>query len=63
MRVFRFLSTQWSVGFAGPTGLRYEVLPLALRLCEVRRADWPDVIEGVRILESESLRLWHEKRP
>lgn len=62
MRVFRFLSTQWTVGFGGPTGLRYEVLPLALRINDVPRADWPDVIDGVRVLESEALRLWNEKR-
>lgn len=47
---------------SGPVGLRYEALPLALEVEGVARADWPEVLSGVQVLEAETLRLLREKR-
>jgi len=60
--VFYRLRTQWNVGMSGAVGLRYEALPLALELEGVQKSDWPEVTNGVQILEQETLRLWREKR-
>lgn len=60
--VFFKLRTQWQIGMNGPVGLRYEALPLALELEGIPRARWPQVTEGVQVMESETLRLMREKR-
>lgn len=59
--VFRAMSTQWNVGMSGATGLRYEALPLVLRLHSVPRAEWQDVFDGVRVMETEALSIWRER--
>lgn len=61
-RVFYRLRTQWASGMGGAIGLRYETLPFALRLEQVARADWPEVTDGLQIMEHETLRLLAEKK-
>lgn len=61
-KVFYWLRTQWNVGMAGIVGLRMEAMSFALELEQVPRADWPDVVDGVQVMELETLRLWREKR-
>lgn len=56
------MRTQWNVGFAGPVGLRYEALQLAMELENVPRSDWDDVMDGIQVMEYETLRIWREKR-
>ena len=59
---FMALGTQWNVGMAGPIGLRYEVIPIVLRMQGVRRQDWPHVFECIRVMEGEALRFFAERR-
>jgi hypothetical protein len=61
-RVFYRIRTQWAVGMSGAIGLRMEAMPFALQLEQVSAEDWPDVTDGVQIMEHETLRLWREKR-
>lgn len=60
--IFSALATQWAVGMGGPTGLRYESIPVVLRMRQVPRADWPRLFEQVRVMESESLKYFAERR-
>lgn len=60
--VFYRLRTQWSVGMNGAIGLRMESFPLALQLEGVPTELHSDVIDGVQVMEAETLRLWRNKR-
>jgi hypothetical protein len=55
------MGTQWRVGAGGATGLDYGVLPVVLRLSGVPRAEWPDVFDGLRIMEEAALDHIHKK--
>lgn len=61
--VFLSCSTQWRMGFGGPTGLDYTVLPTVLRLRGIPRADWPDLFDDLRTLEAEALAVMHADKP
>ena len=56
VEVFDALSTQWQGGFGGISGLRYEALPVVMRLMGIPKADRRDVFEDIRILEQETLK-------
>lgn len=56
------MGTQWRIGMAGATGLDYAALPPVMRLVGVSRKDWPDVFEGVRVMESAALQTMHKKK-
>jgi hypothetical protein len=62
VNAFIALSTQWRMGPAGPVGLDYAALPPVMRLIGLPRATWPDVFEGVRVMESEALKIMGESR-
>lgn len=55
MDVFVSMSTQWRSAGYGATGLDYGPLPGVMRMCGVGRKEWPDVFEGIRILEDAAL--------
>lgn len=59
--VFLSVATQWRMGFAGPTGLDYGVLPAVLRLHGVPRRDWPNLFSDLRTLESAALTTLRKK--
>jgi hypothetical protein len=60
--VFRRMLTQVQTGsMGGVTGLRYEALPFVMRICQVPRADQPDVMDCVQIMERHMLKLLREK--
>lgn len=59
---FVAVATQWTVGMGGPVGLRYEVLPVVLKMRRVPAPQWGEVFEGVRIMESEALKIFAERR-
>lgn len=61
-RVFYRMRTQWNSGMNGPIGLRYEAAPLALRMEQVPPRMWPEVMDSLQLMESETLRIWREKR-
>ncbi len=60
--VFVRMLTQWQVGLSGPVGLRYESLFVVLRLTGTPRAQWAGVFDDVRIMESEALKAFAERR-
>ena len=60
LTVFLALKTQWNklAVFDGPPryiGIRYEVIPMVMRNKRVKRDAWPDVFEGLQIIESAAL--------
>lgn len=59
--VFVAMMSQWRVGYAGATGLDYNVLPFVMRMNGVSAADRPDVFESVRILEQSALEAMRKK--
>jgi hypothetical protein len=60
--VFYRSTTQWTVGFGGPVGLRYEAIETVMRLIDVPEGDRLSVFDGVRVMESEALRYFAERR-
>jgi hypothetical protein len=53
---FVALSTQWNQGFGGPTGLKYESIPITFQMVGIPRAEWPELFEDMRVMEDETLR-------
>ena len=62
MQAFIRMGTQWSVGMSGPIGLRYEVIPVVLRMQGTPRNEWPQVFDCLRVLEGEALRVFAERQ-
>lgn len=52
---FVAMSTQWRAGMGGATGLDYAAMPAVLRMTQVPRADWPEVFDAIRVMESVAL--------
>jgi hypothetical protein len=52
---FEAMRTQWRVGMNGPIGLDYSALPPVLRMTDVPRREWPQVFEGIRLMEDAAL--------
>ena len=50
------MDTQWRIGMAGPTGLDYAALPVAIRMVGASRADWTQLMADVRVMEGAALR-------
>lgn len=61
MEVAVRMSSQLNVGMGGVVGLRYESMPVVLDLLNVPAADRLDVFDGLRVVESEIVRLLAEK--
>lgn len=59
--VFKHMMTQWIMGFSGPVGLRYEALPVVLRLLDLPRKEWSSLFPDVRLMESTALDCMHEQ--
>jgi len=55
VEVFVDMMTQWNVGPAGVVGMRYEALPVVLRLRGVPPADRPDVFRCLRVMERAAI--------
>lgn len=56
VQTFAALTTQWQMGgLGGPIGLRYEAIPVVLRLRGVPRAEWPALFDDLRTMESAAL--------
>ena len=62
VNTFIAMSTQWRTGAMGATGLDYGALPAVLRMTGIRRVEWPDVLDGLRIMEAEALKIMGERR-
>jgi hypothetical protein len=59
---FASMLTQWNVGMAGPVGLRYESLPVVLRMIDVAEDEWRVIFSAIRVMEGEALRIFAERR-
>lgn len=59
VRVFAAMLTQWRVGFGGPIGLDYNVLPVVERRLSMRPC--PHRFRDLQVLEAEALRWFAQK--
>ena len=54
--------TQLNVGgMGGVIGLRYESLPIVFRVCQVSRADQPEVMDCLQIMERHMVKTINQK--
>lgn len=60
--VFCAMDTQWRIGMAGPTGLDYAALPVALRMVGAPRAEWAQLMADVRLMESAALQAMRSEK-
>lgn len=54
------MGTQWRMGPGGPVGLDYGAIPSVLRLMRVKREEWPDLFDDLRVIEREALKEMHK---
>ncbi len=59
VKIFVYCSRQWRVGDHGPYGLDYGTIFSMMDLYNVK--DKQSVMEDIRIMEDEALRLFHQK--
>lgn len=59
--VFEGMATQWRVGFSGPVGLDYNVLPWVIEQVGVPNEDRAGLFEDVRVMEAAALGEMREK--
>lgn len=64
VNAFIAMSTQWRTGgMSGlPSGLDYAALPPVLRMTGIPRADWPDVFDGIRVMEDAALEVLRKQK-
>lgn len=60
VRVFEAMATQWSEGFRGKTGLRYESLKEVRIGLGIKKKAWREVFEGIRVMEAAALEAMRE---
>jgi hypothetical protein len=60
VNAFIAMLTQWRVGMQGAIGLDYGVIPVVLELTQTPAAAWPEVFEGLRVMEEAALRRMRE---
>jgi hypothetical protein len=60
--VFDCMSTQWRSGGFGATGLDYNVIPLVLESLEIERNELGVILQDLRVLEAEALKVMNEMR-
>lgn len=51
VQVFDDLMSQWNVGMGGVVGLKYEAIPLVLKMHRIAAADEQDIFDGLRVME------------
>jgi hypothetical protein len=62
LTVFMACSTQWMTGDAGPTGLKYEVLPFLFKTYGIKKKDRADMLTDIKTCERVALNEWGKKR-
>jgi len=58
--LFGRMQRQWNVGPRGPLGLRYEALPVPMRMLGIADDDL-DTFDALRVMEGAALE-WYEQR-
>lgn len=59
--LFIQLRTQWRMGFSGPIGLDYSAIESVMRLRRVPAADRGGLLDDLRLMEDEALRVFAEE--
>jgi hypothetical protein len=57
---FERMATQWRVHTGGPYGLDYAALPAVLQMVGIKRKQWPEVFDDIRVMESAALAKLNE---
>lgn len=60
--VFDAMRTQWTYGFSGPVGLRYEAIPFVAESLGILPYEYPDLLHDVRVMEASALEAIHGDR-
>lgn len=60
MQVFQAMSTQWRMGFNGPVGLDYNVLPKMIKRLGVPKKERKQVFDDVMVMERAALAVMRE---
>ena len=55
------MSTQWRVGMNGYTGLDYNALPVVMRLLGIKRNEYAQIFDDVRLMESAAMQEINKK--
>jgi len=53
--LWQSVQTQWRIGMGGPTGLDYAGIEALMRMRNVSRAERPELIEGLQVMEVVAL--------
>lgn len=61
VEAFSALGTQWRVSANGPVGLDYAAIPVVFRMLGVRREDWQDLFDDLRLIERAALEEMHKE--
>lgn len=61
LRVFQAMGTQWRVGFNGPIGLDYNVLPGVIERIGVPEKERNQVFDDVQVMERAALLALQEQ--
>lgn len=59
--LFSSLSTQWRMGYSGPTGLDYNVLFARMDRLNLDGEKYEQMFQDIRVIESEALQLLNSK--
>lgn len=54
-QVFNALGTQWRYSMSGVTGIDYNVIPNVFRLLGIKRTEWSQIFDDIRIMESAAI--------
>ena len=59
--LFSSLSTQWRIGFSGPTGLDYNVLFTRMALLNIGADSQERLFQDIRVIEREALQILNKR--
>jgi hypothetical protein len=60
--VMLIMATQWRTANGSPTGLDYNVLPLAMRAARIDESRTGDVLNDLRVMEDEAMKIMLAKK-
>ncbi len=52
----------WNMGMGGPTGIRYESFREVRAALGVKKSQWPELFDQIRIMESAALQELHKEK-
>lgn len=60
LQVFSALVTQWNVIQHATVGLRYEAIPIVLKMGGVPEKEHAQILNDLRVMENEALRIFNK---